>query len=76
MLFERIEKSDERGLFSWFSRGNKRMQAAGPSIEYLEHEQATWFFVGISGSDLSNGKMVSNEEATARNDFSRRGRRN
>lgn len=52
------------------------MQAAGPSIEYLEHEQATWFFVGISGSDLSNGKMVSNEEATARNDFSRRGRRN
>lgn len=25
-------------------------------IEYLEHERATWFFVGISGSDLSNGK--------------------
>lgn len=27
-----------------------------PPIEYLEHERATWFFVGISGSDLSNGK--------------------
>lgn len=27
-----------------------------PPIEYLEHERTTWFFVGISGSDLSNGK--------------------
>lgn len=48
----------ERGIERERARARKRLANGNwyPPIEYLEHERTTWFFVGISGSDLSNGK--------------------
>lgn len=53
---EKVERQRRERSESGFSRRRRADANRYPPIEYLEHERTMRFFVGISGSDLSNGK--------------------